>query len=349
MPKAKPARTPARRCLPSLHPDRRDLIISERLLPCTFNLDDTSAILIDHQVGADTRASSTPRALLQRNVIILGVTMTTDTSRIIDPAIAATHANRAVIERFATEFVNKGDLACYAELVSKNFVDHTRPNGGFQSMLDAFNALRAGMPDLRVELQQLIAEGDSVAGRKILRGTHTGTLFGIPATGKSVEIRVTDVVRLADGKFIENWAYNDAAEVMANLVRPRVATSSTPQRAIGEIASYHAHVYFNVNASRSDAVQLATQIAERFAVKMTQLYDKPVGPHPWPMFEAAFEVSIFPTFVPWLMLNRRGLNILIHPNTDDMYADHVIQPLWLGDKLVLKAEGMPRSGALPMR
>lgn len=117
-------------------------------------------------------------------------------------------------------------------------------------------------------------------------------------------------------------------------------------RAITEIASYHAHVYYEMATSRPDAVRLADQIAGLFTVHMTSLYDKPIGPHPWPMFEAAFDVALFPSFVPWLMLNRKGLNVLIHPNTDDMYADHVTQPIWLGDKLPLKAEGMPRTGAL---
>ena len=119
-------------------------------------------------------------------------------------------------------------------------------------------------------------------------------------------------------------------------------------RLITDIVSYHAHVYFDLAISRPDAVLLAEQIAALFTVHMTQLYDKPIGPHPSPMFEAAFDVAVFPSIVPWLMLNRRGLNILIHPNTDDMYADHVINPIWLGDKLPLKATGMPRVGTLAM-
>ena len=123
----------------------------------------------------------------------------------------------------------------------------------------------------------------------------------------------------------------------------------TDLRAITDIANYHAHVYYEMATSRHNAVLLAGEIAAMFAVVMTPLSDKPIGPHPWPMFEADFEVALFPSFVPWLMLNRKGLNILIHPNTDDMYADHVIQPIWLGDKLPLKADGMPRSGALGMR
>ena len=121
--------------------------------------------------------------------------------------------------------------------------------------------------------------------------------------------------------------------------------STSPARAITDIASYHAHVYYEMATSRPDAVVLAEQIATLFTTHLSPLYDKAVGPHPWPMFEAAFEVASFPSFVPWLMLNRRGLNILIHPNTDDMYADHVINPIWLGNKLPLKADGMPRTGA----
>ena len=122
----------------------------------------------------------------------------------------------------------------------------------------------------------------------------------------------------------------------------------TDLRAITDIASYHAHVYYEMATSRPTAVLLASEIAAMFPVVMSSLYDKPAGPHPWPMFEAAFDVALFPSFVPWLMLNRKGLNILIHPNTDDMYADHIIQPIWLGDKLPLKADGMPRTGALRM-
>ena len=257
---------------------------------------------------------------------------------------------RAVIERFARDFVNNNDLAAYQALVAKDYVDHGSPQGGYQSMLDSFNAMRAGMPDLQVELEQLISQGDCVAGRKVLRGTHTGNLFGIPATGEKVEIHVIDVVRVQGGQFIENWAYNDAAQVIAGLTKPapHIPTpANTPVREIAEIDSYHAHVYFDMSLSRPDAVMLTEQISAQFpTIHLSQLYDKPIGPHTWPMFEAAFDVATFPSFVPWLMLNRRGLNILIHPNTDDMYADHVINPIWLGDKLPLKSKGMPRSGTL---
>jgi len=130
------------------------------------------------------------------------------------------------------------------------------------------------------------------------------------------------------------------------IASPDANRAITDLRVITDIASYHAHVYYEMATSRPDAVLLAERIAALFTVHMTSLYDKPVGPHPWPMFEAAFDVALFPSFVPWLMLNRRGLNVLIHPNTDDMYADHTTQSIWLGDKLPLMADGMPRSRAL---
>jgi DOPA 4,5-dioxygenase len=112
-----------------------------------------------------------------------------------------------------------------------------------------------------------------------------------------------------------------------------------------EIASYHAHVYFDTN----DAVQmerarcLHTWISERFLVQIGRLGTRPGGPHPLPMFEVAFGTVIFAELVPWLMMNHQGLSVLIHPNTDNMRDDHLVNPLWLGPALTLLGFGMPTS------
>ena len=63
--------------------------------------------------------------------------------------------------------------------------------------------------------------------------------------------------------------------------------------------------------------------------------DEPVGPHPKPMFQIAFGTGLFSDIVPWLMLNRSGLSILVHPETGDDVPDHRDHPLWLGEKLAL--------------
>ena len=57
-------------------------------------------------------------------------------------------------------------------------------------------------------------------------------------------------------------------------------------------------------------------------------HDKPVGPHVKPMYQVAFAVELFPRFVPWLMLNRMGLSILVHPNTRRPHDDHLANALW---------------------
>ena len=100
------------------------------------------------------------------------------------------------------------------------------------------------------------------------------------------------------------------------------------------IASYHAHVYYEP-ATRKSAAAVRTDLIARFPVRLGRWRDKPVGPHPVPMFQVAFEPALFADFVPWLMLNRRGHSVLVHPNTGDDLGDHRDYPLWLGERLAL--------------
>jgi DOPA 4,5-dioxygenase len=115
---------------------------------------------------------------------------------------------------------------------------------------------------------------------------------------------------------------------------------STPVDA-AKITSYHAHVYYD-EGTRADAAWLRGQIEERFTVRMGRWHDEPVGPHPISMYQVAFEAAEFARLVPWLMLNRRGLAVLVHPNTGDAYTDHAVNALWLGDKLPLRLDSLRR-------
>jgi len=104
-----------------------------------------------------------------------------------------------------------------------------------------------------------------------------------------------------------------------------------------EISGYHAHVYYDA-ASRERAAWLREQLDARFEVVLGRWRDEPVGPHPQSMYQVAFAASEFERIVPWLMLNRQGLVILVHPETGDDYADHGEHALWLGEKLALDLE-----------
>ena len=112
-------------------------------------------------------------------------------------------------------------------------------------------------------------------------------------------------------------------------------------RPIAEIASYHAHIYFGPGAERAEAMAIREAAAERFAVRLGTVWDGPVGPHSKAMYQIAFEPALFATLVPWLMLNNRGLSILIHPNTTNQKRDHRLDALWIGPALPVDGEVLP--------
>jgi aromatic ring-cleaving dioxygenase len=101
------------------------------------------------------------------------------------------------------------------------------------------------------------------------------------------------------------------------------------------ITGYHAHVYYTDADSRARAARLREVLDARFEVKLGRWRDQPVGPHPRPMYQVAFAGELFTSLVPWLMLNRDGLVVLVHPVTGDDVADHRDFPLWLGEVLPL--------------
>jgi aromatic ring-cleaving dioxygenase len=108
-----------------------------------------------------------------------------------------------------------------------------------------------------------------------------------------------------------------------------------------DITGFHAHVYFDA-ATREKAERLREGLAPRFAVELGRWHDKPVGPHAMAMHQVAFAADQFANVVPWLMLNREGLSILVHPMTGDPVEDHAVNPLWLGEQLPIDLEFLRR-------
>lgn len=115
----------------------------------------------------------------------------------------------------------------------------------------------------------------------------------------------------------------------------------TNPRDPGEIRGYHAHIYYD-HQSRETAAKLRGQIERTFAVQMGRWRDEPVGPHPQAMYQVKFGPAEFQRIVPWLMLNRAGLTVLVHPETGDAYQDHAENELWLGEKLKLRLDVLRR-------
>ena len=113
---------------------------------------------------------------------------------------------------------------------------------------------------------------------------------------------------------------------------------------MAEIKGYHAHVYFDA-ATRPLAERLRDTIVAKFACEAGAFSDEPRGPHPISQFNVIFEAPEFQNIVPWLMLNRDGLDVLVHPLTESNYDDHTTYALWLGTPVPLRLERL--SGKLP--
>jgi len=104
------------------------------------------------------------------------------------------------------------------------------------------------------------------------------------------------------------------------------------------ITHYHAHVYYDAQ-TRDRAASLRERVAEKFpSAILGRWRDDPVGPHPQSMYQIAFPRDILSAIMPWLMLNRDGLTVLLHPETGDDYVDHTAHAAWMGAILPLRLE-----------
>ena len=99
---------------------------------------------------------------------------------------------------------------------------------------------------------------------------------------------------------------------------------------MNDIKSFHAHIYFNAE-STAQARKLCEEAKTKFGVEMGRVHERPVGPHPDWSCQLAFPPDLFGAVVPWLMLNRAGLIIFVHPETGDELKDHTEHTLWMGE------------------
>ncbi len=115
----------------------------------------------------------------------------------------------------------QGNIDLLDELLAPDYINHSPatpdlPTGpeGVKAVVSMF---RSAMPDLRVVIEDMIAEGDKVATRYTLEGTHEGELFGVPPTGQRLSIKSISVERVADGKIREHWRITDTLDMMQQL------------------------------------------------------------------------------------------------------------------------------------
>lgn len=129
--------------------------------------------------------------------------------------------NRELVRRMVEEMFNRGNLNLADEFLAPEFAEREElPPGipsGREGVIQLTTMLRSAFPDFKATIDDMIAEGDKVVIRQTWRGTHKGEFMGIPPTGKSVSIKVIDIIRVDGGKFVEHWGQMDTMGMMQQL------------------------------------------------------------------------------------------------------------------------------------
>jgi steroid delta-isomerase-like uncharacterized protein len=133
---------------------------------------------------------------------------------------ASMDGNEAVARHFVYEAWNAGNVAVVDELFSSDFVNHSQLAGqasGRGGLKQLIRGWRSGFPDMSVRVDLALGEGDKVALRWTLNGTHRGTFLGISPTGKSVTLPGITLFRVQRGKITESWEHWEQAGMLGQL------------------------------------------------------------------------------------------------------------------------------------
>jgi len=119
------------------------------------------------------------------------------------------------------DLLSAGDIDGFGDLVADDFIEHEDMPGierSKEGVKQLFRMYRTGFPDLRMEAEDILVSGDKVVARVRGTGTHEGEFMGMPATGKSVDVQLIDIIRFGDdGLAHEHWGVFDALKMMQQL------------------------------------------------------------------------------------------------------------------------------------
>lgn len=132
-----------------------------------------------------------------------------------------TEQNKAIVRRVNKEFIEGGNVNTVHEIFAPDFINHSAPAGspqGPDAIIYFFNQLlKPAFPDLKVDIHDMIGEGDRVTTRKSFYATHKGEFFGVKPSNKSVVMDVIDIIQLRDGKYIAHWGILDMHSLMTQI------------------------------------------------------------------------------------------------------------------------------------
>jgi steroid delta-isomerase-like uncharacterized protein len=132
----------------------------------------------------------------------------------------STEQNKAILRQVYEAAFHQKNLDALDEVIASDSIDHNltpEQPSGLEGAKQVFSSFHSAFPDLQVNVEDMIAEGDKVVARLSVRGTHQGEFIGIAPTGNQVTFTGIDIVRIADGKIVERWGNFDDLGMMQQL------------------------------------------------------------------------------------------------------------------------------------
>jgi steroid delta-isomerase-like uncharacterized protein len=129
--------------------------------------------------------------------------------------------NKALSHRFFEETMSSGNLGWLDEVTSPDYVDHDpvfpEDIHGIEDLKETMSGYLDAFPDLKMSVEDQVAEGDKVVTRWVAQGTHQGELMGVAPSGNRVRIEGITIDRFENGKFVESWDNWDALGLMQQM------------------------------------------------------------------------------------------------------------------------------------
>ena len=123
--------------------------------------------------------------------------------------------------RRAYELINAGDIDGFGDLLAEDFIEHEETPGlapTKEGVLEFFRMYRAAFPDLQMRAEEVLTSGDKTVIRVRATGTHQGEMMGMPPTGKSIDVKLIDIMQFNDaGMICEHWGLIDMLSLMQQL------------------------------------------------------------------------------------------------------------------------------------
>jgi steroid delta-isomerase-like uncharacterized protein len=156
-------------------------------------------------------------------------------SAVTTETTAEEQRNAELVRKFYAEVFDKGDTSLIDQMIAADYIEHASPvdmQAGARDSLKSYTlAYRAAFPDLKTEVERVVAEGDIVFAHFRQTGTSKGAFMGMPANGKQFDIHGVDVIRIRDGKAVEHWGYMEEMKLASQMgwaPPPTPGSAATP-------------------------------------------------------------------------------------------------------------------------